>query len=109
MALSKTRAERRSSWSWARARGEKSCDSAEYQRLKASYLKARIQYFRSRDRGRKSRLSIAQQPLRTESGLPPEDVAFFQKAVDDSEAALAAERKKLEEHEATPPPSTPAN
>ena len=61
----------------------------------------RIQYFEVVTAGSKSRLTIAQQ--RSARGLiAPQDVALFQKAVDDTEAALAAERKKLEEHEAAP-------
>lgn len=107
VALSKTR-EAQIVMELGSRRGEKSYDSAEYQRLKASYLKARIQYFEVVTAGAKSRLSIAQQRS-ARNLITPEDVAFFQKAVDDSEAALAAERKKLEEHEAAPPPSTTAN
>ncbi|SIO03354.1 hypothetical protein SAMN05444166_2128 [Singulisphaera sp. GP187] len=100
LALSKSR-EAQIVMELAARRGEKSYDSVEYQRLKGSYLKARIQYFEVVTAGSKSQLTIAQQ--RSARGLiATEDVALFQRAVDDAEAALAAERKKLEENESDP-------
>jgi outer membrane protein TolC len=95
LALSKSR-EAQIVMELASRKGEKSYDSAEYQRLKTSYLKARIQYFEIVVAGAKNRLTIAQQ--RSLRGLlSPDEVALFQKAVDDAEASLAAEQKKLEE------------
>lgn len=108
LALSKSR-EAQIVMELASRQGEKSYDAAVYSRLKASYLKARIQYFEVVTAGAKSRLSIAQQ--RSARGLiAAEDVALFQKAVDDAGTALTAERKKLEEHESpAPQQSTTAN
>ncbi|WP_406700809.1 hypothetical protein V5E97_18640 [Singulisphaera sp. Ch08] len=107
LALSKTR-EAQIVMELASRRGEKSYDSAEYQRLKAAYLKARIQYFEVVSAGSKNRLTIAQQ--RSLRGLiATDDVALFQKAVDDAENALAAERKKLEENESATLQPTPTN
>jgi len=106
LALSKSR-QARVVLELAARKGEKSYDAAEFQKLKASYLKARIQYFEIVSTGAKSRLLIAQQ--RSARGLiPPNELSIFQKAVDDAEGALAAERKKLEEVE-TPPRSTPSS
>lgn len=106
LALSKSR-EAQIVMELASRQGEKSYDAAEYQRLKAAYLKARIQYFEVVTAGSKNRLTIAQQ--RSLRGLiAAEDVTLFQKAVDDAEAALAAERTKLEENENAPRlPTTP--
>lgn len=97
LALSKTR-EAQIVMELAARKGEKSYDTTEYQRLKAAYLTARIQYFEIVTAGAKNRLTIAQQ--RSVRGLlTPNEVALFQKGLDDAEAALAAERKKLEEIE----------
>lgn len=93
LALSKTR-EAQIVMELASRKGEKSYDAAEYQRLKTAYLNARVQYFEIIATGAKNRLAIAQQ--RSVRGLlTPNEVALFQKGVDDAEAALAAERKKL--------------
>lgn len=80
----------------AARKGEKSYDPAEYRRLKAEYLKGRIQYFEIIAAGARSRRAIAQQ--RSLRGLiPPNELGIFQQAVDDADASLANERKKLEE------------
>lgn len=76
-------------------RGEKSYDAAEYERLKADYLKTRIRYFEIIAEGTKSRLAIAID--RSRRGLiPANELGLFRKAVSDAEATLAAERLKLE-------------
>src|SRR5262245_3339089 len=99
LALSKSR-QARVVLELAARKGEKTYDASEYQKLKAAYLRARIQYFDIVTTGAKSRLSIAQQ--RSLRGLiPPNELAIFQKAVDDAEAARDAERKKLQEVEST--------
>ncbi|MBV8315632.1 MAG: hypothetical protein JOZ53_11900 [Planctomycetaceae bacterium] len=79
----------------AARKGEKPSDPAEYERLKAEHLKARVRYFEIVAEGARNRLTIALE--RSRRGLIPiPEVAIFQKAADDAEAALAAERKKLE-------------
>lgn len=80
----------------AARKGEKSYDPSEYDKLKADYLKARVQYFEIVASGAKSRLAIAQE--RSRRGLiPPNEVAIFLKAKEDADASLAAEQKKLED------------
>jgi multidrug resistance efflux pump len=79
----------------AARRGERPYEAAEYDRLKNEYLNARIQYYEIILAGARSRLSIAIE--RSRRGLiPPNELALFQKAADDAEATLAAERKKVE-------------
>jgi hypothetical protein len=79
----------------AARKGEKPYDPAEYERLKAEHLKARVRYFEIVAEGARDRLTIALE--RSRRGLIPiPEVAIFQKAADDAEATLASERKKLE-------------
>jgi multidrug resistance efflux pump len=92
----------------AARKGEKSYDPAEYRRLKGDYLKGRIQYFEIIAAGARSRMSIAQQ--RSLRGLiPASELSIFQQAVDNADASLAAETKKLEdlEAESAPTPKSP--
>jgi hypothetical protein len=84
--------------------GEKKYDSSEYDRLRAAYLKARIRYFEIMAASSHRRYEIAQE--RSRRGLiPPSELPIFQKSCDDTDAALAAERKKLDKPEAAPAPS----
>jgi multidrug resistance efflux pump len=83
----------------AARKGEKPYDPAEYQRLKAAYLKARIHYFEITAEGATNRLDIARE--RSRIGLiPTSEITLFQKAANDADDALAVEREKLAEHEA---------
>jgi hypothetical protein len=76
-------------------KGEKPYDPVEFERLKAEHLKARVRYFEIVAEGARRRLTIALE--RSRRGLIPiPEVAIFQKAAEDAEATLAAERKKLE-------------
>ena len=88
----------------AARRGEKKYDPGEYDRLKASYLQARIRYFEVVSTAAHRRFAIAQE--RSRRGLiPVSELPLFQKSIDDAEVALAAERKKLEKPEPTPGPA----
>jgi outer membrane protein TolC len=92
----------------AARRGEKKYDSEEYQKLKADYLRARLRYFEIVAAAAGRRYDIAQE--RSRRGLiPPNELPLFQKSLDDSEAALTAERKRIEKPEpAQAPGPTPA-
>lgn len=80
----------------AARKGEKSYDAAEYRKLKGEYLRGRIKYYEIIAAGARSRRSIAQQ--RSLRGLiPPNELGIFQQAVDDADASLGNEKKKLEE------------
>lgn len=79
----------------AARRGEKPYDAAEYERLKSDYLKARLQYYEIVASGAHSRLAIAQE--RSRRGLiPASELAIFVKAAEDADAAVSAEREKME-------------
>jgi hypothetical protein len=85
----------------AARRGETKYDPNDYERLKASYLQARIRYFEVVSMGAHRRFAIAQE--RSRRGLiPVSELPLFQKSVDDADIALAGERKKLEKPEPTP-------
>jgi hypothetical protein len=96
----------------AARKGETKYDPTEYDRLKASYLQARIRYFEVVATSAHRRFAIAQE--RSRRGLiPVSELPLFQKMIDDAEVALAGERKKLEKPEPTPaqgqaPATTPA-
>lgn len=89
----------------AARRGEAKYDPNDYDRLKASYLQARIHYFEVVSTAAHRRFSIAQE--RSRRGLVPvSELPLFQKSIDDADVALAAERKKLEKPD--PSPAQPA-
>jgi hypothetical protein len=91
----------------AARRGDRKYDPAEYDRLKTSYLQARIRYFEMVAAGAHRRFAIAQE--RSRRGLiPTSELPLFQKSIDDADVALAAERKKLEKPEPTPAPAAEA-
>jgi multidrug resistance efflux pump len=82
----------------AARRGEKTYDDSEYARLKSDYLKARIRYFEIIAEGARSRLAIATE--RSRRGLiPTNELGFFQRATDDADSTLTAERRKLSDAE----------
>jgi hypothetical protein len=88
--------------------GEKKYDSGEYDRLKAAYLRARIRYFEITAESAHRRYEIAQE--RSRRGLiPTSELPIFQKSSEDADAALGAERKKLEKPEVTPAPAPATN
>jgi hypothetical protein len=93
----------------AARRGETKFDPNDYDRLKASYLQARIRYFEVVSMAAHRRFSIAQE--RSRRGLiPVSELPLFQKSIDDADVALAAERKKLEKPDpsaAQPAPTAP--
>jgi hypothetical protein len=84
--------------------GEKKYDADEYERLKSAYLRARIRYFEITAESSHRRFEIAQE--RSRRGLiPPSELPIFQKSIDDADAALTEERKKLDKPEVTPAPA----
>jgi hypothetical protein len=88
----------------AARKGEKKYDPGEYDRLKAAYIQARIHYFEISAALAERRHDIAQE--RSRRGLiPPNELPLFQKSLDDANAALDAERSKLDKP-ATPPATT---
>jgi len=87
----------------AARKGETKYDPNDYDRLKASYLQARIRYFEVVSTAAHRRFAIAQE--RSRRGLiPVSELPLFQKSIDDADVALAAERKKLEKPDPTPAP-----
>lgn len=89
----------------ASRRGEKSYDTAEYERLKAEYHKARIRYFEVIAEGARNRLSIAVE--RSRRGLiPAAELDLFRKAAADADVSLSSERSKLNQVESAANPST---
>jgi outer membrane protein TolC len=92
----------------AARKGDKKYDPAEYDRLKAAYLQARVHYFEVIVTAAQRRLAIAQE--RSRRGLiPPSELPMFQKSLEDSQVALDAERKKLEKPEVIPVATPGAN
>jgi hypothetical protein len=91
----------------AARKGEKKYDTGEFDRLKSNYLRARLRYYEMAAAAAHRRYDIASE--RSRRGLiPPNELPLFQKSVDDAEAALEAERKKLETSDSTPTPPAPA-
>jgi len=91
----------------AARRGEKKYDPEEYDRLKAAYLRARIRYFEINADAAHRRFEIAQE--RSRRGLiPPSEIPIFQKSIDDADAALIAERKKIDKPESASSPAPAA-
>ncbi|WP_422930584.1 hypothetical protein [Singulisphaera sp. PoT] len=91
----------------AARKGEKSYDSAEYEKLKGDYLKARIRYFEIVSKGARNRLAFAQERSRRKL-IPVEEIAIFRKAVSDADANLAGERQKLEQAQPAPSNGSPS-
>jgi hypothetical protein len=90
----------------AARRGDKKYDAAEYDRLKTSYVQARVHYFEMIATAAHRRFAIAQE--RSRRGLiPASELTLFQKSLDDADVALAAERRKLEKPEPAPVTPTP--
>jgi len=83
----------------------KNYDRAQYQQLRTSYLKARVSYYEIVVQGAKSRLASAQQ--RSLKGiLSPSQITLFEKAVEDSQAALKLETSKYKSELERAEPST---
>jgi hypothetical protein len=75
---------------------------AAHERLKSDYLKARLQYLEITSEGAHRRLEIARDRSR-QGVIPPQEIALFERAAADAEAALAAGRKALGSPESANP------
>jgi hypothetical protein len=91
----------------AARKGEKKYDTGEFDRLKSNYFRARLRFYEMAAAAAHRRYDIASE--RSRRGLiPPNELPLFQKSVDDADAALEAERKRLETSASTlAPPATP--
>jgi hypothetical protein len=86
--------------------GPKAAEAADLLKRKTTYLQARVQYYEIGATIAKSRLDMAKDQLR-HGRIAASDVDHYQKALDSADELLSAERKRLEDPNASPPTSLP--